>query len=177
MAACVARSIELRRLLSALKKKDDQSMDDYLREVIVLIDSLNTINSPVSNRELIQSMIQGLGPEYESVITSVTLFPDSFTFDSLRPQLMALEQRALYLCSQDAAPGHQAFAAYDQAAVRPQGRGGGQARGNGGRGYRGGGRGRGHRGRGRGYGGQQQGGAPVYAPPAGQFLQGSKVDQ
>ncbi|CAH9053256.1 unnamed protein product [Cuscuta epithymum] len=155
MAACVARSIELKRILSSLKKKDDQSMDDYLREIIVLTDSLNSINSPISNRELLQQTVAGLGHEYESVITSVTLFPDSFTFESLRPQLMALEQRALYLRTQNAHPGHQAFVAHEQQpAVRPPGRGGSAARGNGGRGFRGGGRARGHRGRGRGYGGQ-----------------------
>ncbi|CAH9121510.1 unnamed protein product [Cuscuta epithymum] len=93
----------------------------------------------------------------------------SFTFDSLRPQLMALEQRVLYLRSQNSHPGHQAFVAHEpQQAVRPPARGG-AARGNG-RGFRGGGRARGHRGRGRGYAGQPGyvygGQQPAYGPSA-----------
>ncbi|CAH9095552.1 unnamed protein product [Cuscuta europaea] len=165
MAACVARSMELKRLLSALKKKEDQSMDGYLREIIVLTDVLNAINSPVSNRELLQTTIEGLGPEYESVITSVTLFPDSFTLDTLRPQLMALEQHALFLRSHNSHPGHQAFATDFTAAAHPPDHGNAPSRGTG-RGYRGG-RARGHRGRGRGYGGQP---GHSYAPqPAFQF--------
>ncbi|CAH9130987.1 unnamed protein product [Cuscuta epithymum] len=175
MAESIARSIELKRMLNTLKKKESQSMDDYLHEIKNLADSLACINSAVSNRELLTATVQGLGKEYESLITTITLFPDSFTVDSLHPQLLALEQRALYLRSQNIHPGHQAFAATDPAVgPRPAGRGGEQNRGYGGRGFRGG-RPRGNRGRGRGYGGQQQGrggyGGPqqAFAPPPGYY--------
>ncbi|CAH9136427.1 unnamed protein product [Cuscuta epithymum] len=178
MAESIARAMELKRGLNNLKKKESQSMDEYLRDIKNLADSLNSINSPVTNRELLLATVQGLGPEYESLITSITLFPDNFTIDSLRPQLLALEQRALYLRSQNIHPGHQAFGAAEQAAAavqRPAGRGGDQQfRGNGGgRGYRGNsGRQRGHRGRGRGYGGQNH---QQYAGQPYQQLRGPPV--
>ncbi|CAH9126739.1 unnamed protein product [Cuscuta epithymum] len=85
---------------------------------------------------------------------------------------MALEQRALYLRSQNLHPDHQAFVAQEQAAaVRPPVRGGGPSRGNGGRGYRGS-RGRGTRGRGRGYGAQQ---GPGYGSQQGAAYGGQQA--
>ncbi|CAH9072618.1 unnamed protein product [Cuscuta epithymum] len=186
MSACLARSIELKRQLSHIKKKESQTIDQYLLEVKLLADNLNSINSPVSNRDVIEYTINGLGPDYESLISIISYIPGNATIESLRPVLLAQEQRNQFLRSQDMAPAHQAFAAAPAAPAVPAGqnRGGAApaARGQGGRapagrGYRGG-RGRGQRGRGRGYGVQFQHQQAVYGnqqapllplPPFGQY--------
>ncbi|CAH9090764.1 unnamed protein product, partial [Cuscuta epithymum] len=192
-SACLARSMELKRLLSHIKKKENQTIDQYLLEIKILADSLSLINSPVSNKDLIEYAINGLGPAYESLITAVTYFPGDATIESLRPILLAQEQRNILFSSQDPQITHQAFAA---ARGGPPVDRGGAARGQGGRlhGNRGnrGGRGRGQRGRGRGYGQNfqnQQGnyvqnfpppqqpgyphGQQPYGAPRGQFPSGN----
>ncbi|CAH9140684.1 unnamed protein product [Cuscuta epithymum] len=183
MSASLARSMELKRLLSQLKKKPDQSMDNYLREIKILVDDLATINCPVPPREVLKTTIMGLGPEYESLFTTVSLFPQHFPFETLRNHLLELEQRVIYLRSQEQTSVHQAFDAHipqpgvqagqphgnqqqsgqqsgaQQVQQRPPGS---HQRGRGGRGR--GGRGRGGRGR---WGREQQ---PVpYGSPAGWY--------
>lgn len=159
MSASLARSMELKRLLSQIKKKPDQSIDNYLREIKVLVDTLATINCPVSLHDLLKSTIMGLGPEYESLFTTVSLFPQNFPFETLRNHLLEQEQRILYLQSQDQQPVHQAFGVQQvpqhgqqvapphQGALPQQCPPGNSQRGGRGRGR--GGRGRGGRGRGR----------------------------
>ncbi|CAH9095413.1 unnamed protein product, partial [Cuscuta epithymum] len=156
MSASLPRSMELKRLLSTIKKKENQSMELYLREIKNIVDPLAAINSPVSDKELLEYILAGLGPEYKSLVTTVSLFPHAFPFDILQPRLMEEEQKVLSERQQQLSVGHQAFVA---AAVSGQQPANYQPRGRGGRG-RGGGRGRTGRGRGRGqphqYGAPQQ---------------------
>ncbi|CAH9114549.1 unnamed protein product [Cuscuta europaea] len=183
MNACRARSIEHKRQIYHIKKKESHTIDAYLLEIKLLVDALTAINSPVSNRDLLEYTIIGLGPEYESLLTIIDYLPGDLTLQKLRPILVALEQRNIYLRSQEPSMSHQAFS------VAPNR--GGAARGQagrhpGGRGIRGGQRGRGHRGRGHGYGGQPHpsyGGQQVYngqppllpLPSYGQQLSGQQV--
>ncbi|CAH9137000.1 unnamed protein product [Cuscuta epithymum] len=171
MSASLPRAMELKRLLSNTKKKPNQSMESYLRDIKNLTDALAATNSPVTDKELLQSTLSGLGPEYKFVTGTVSLFPESFPPDILHPRLMEAEQQVLHQQQQDASSLQQAFGAQVGAGQQGQGaayRGRGH-RGRGGRGYRGRGgwgyRGRGGRGRNR----PQQ----AYAPPAahGQFHQ------
>ncbi|CAH9068763.1 unnamed protein product [Cuscuta epithymum] len=167
MSACFTRSIELKRALSHVKKKDNQTMDQYLLEIKITADNLATINSPVSNWDLIEYAIIGLGRDYESLITAINYFPGNATLENLRPILQAQEHHNNYLREQDALPTHQAFAAAQGGPPAGPGRGGAPRGGGGprgGRGQRGGRRARGGRGRGgRGYYQQfQQYGAPPY---------------
>ncbi|CAH9102521.1 unnamed protein product, partial [Cuscuta europaea] len=161
MSACFARSIELKRLLSHVKKKESHTMDHYLLKIKIMTDSLAAINSPVSNRELIEYAVLGLGRGYESLINTIS-YISAADLETLRPLLQAQEQRDAFLQTQDTSPVHQAFAAAQGPAGRGGPRGGAPGRGPGGRG----GRGRGRRGRGgRGYYQQyppyqQLGGAP-----------------
>ncbi|CAH9134817.1 unnamed protein product [Cuscuta epithymum] len=84
MSASLPRCMELKRLLSTIKKKETQSMELYLRDIKNLVDPLAAINSPVSDKELLQSILAGLGPEYRSLVTTVSLFTDQFPFDILQ---------------------------------------------------------------------------------------------
>ncbi|CAH9090912.1 unnamed protein product [Cuscuta europaea] len=109
MSASLARSMVLKRLFDLIKKKFDQSMDNYLREIKTLADDLATINFLVPPREILKTTIMGLGPEYESLFTVVSLFGQNFPFETLRNHLLELEQRVLYLRSQESSSFHQAF--------------------------------------------------------------------
>ncbi|CAH9050258.1 unnamed protein product [Cuscuta europaea] len=131
MSASLARFMELKRMLNHLKKKSDRSMDHHFREVKTLTEALAMINCPVTHRDLLQSISMGLGPDYESLITTVSLFPQQFPFETLRTHLLEQEQRVLYLKQQDSLSTHQAFGAgvNGQNAPRPpvyapRGRGG-----------------------------------------------------
>ncbi|CAH9089937.1 unnamed protein product [Cuscuta europaea] len=115
-------------------------------------------------KDLLKQTLLGLGPDYESIITTLTTFPEGLTFDKLRTKLVEQENRLSYLRSQAAPPSPAAFATqpHPQAHVgsRQEARGGAQfARDRGRRG-----RGRGSRGRGRNY-GQHGYGQPPFGPP------------
>ncbi|CAH9076538.1 unnamed protein product [Cuscuta epithymum] len=168
MSASLPRCMELKRQLNNLKKRENQSMDHYLRDIKNLIDALAAVNSPVSAKELLESTLRGLGPEYESLVGTIMLFPEQFPFEILQPRLMEAEQRVLFN-RQQASQIQPAFAAVEQQPPQqpyaPRGRGG---RGRGGRS-----RGRGGRGR-HNYGqrfGQQYYGQQHQAGPVQQFGQ------
>ncbi|CAH9107989.1 unnamed protein product [Cuscuta epithymum] len=137
-SASLARSMTLRRLLSNMKKKENQSMENYLREIHLLVGELAAINSPVSHKEVLQTTFMGLGPEYESTMGTISLFPDQFPPDVLHRSLLEAEQSVLYLRQQNASPTYQAFAVQERGVAPRGGRGG---RGRGGRGRAGRGRG------------------------------------
>ncbi|CAH9054743.1 unnamed protein product [Cuscuta europaea] len=143
MSASLPRAMELKRLLSNIKKKSNQSMDHYLRDIKNLVDALASINSPVTEKAILQSTLQGLGPEYQFVTGTISLYPDSFPPDILHPRLMEAEQTVLHQ-HQDYSSPHQAFAAPlgtgQPGSSAPRGRGGcgrgGRVRGGRGRGGR-----------------------------------------
>ncbi|CAH9121537.1 unnamed protein product [Cuscuta epithymum] len=149
MSASLNRSLELKRMLSHMKKKPNVTMEQYVWEIKTIASSLASINSPVSNKELIQTTLLGLGRAYESLITNISLFPGQLTFDDLGTILVEQESRLEYLYSQEADFGQPAFAASSTSGGPQSGRGNfsGQQRGRGGRGPCGG-RGRGGRDRG-----------------------------
>jgi len=51
--ASLARALDLKCMLTNVSKSPDQSMDDYLRHIKTLVDSLAAIQSPVFDLELI----------------------------------------------------------------------------------------------------------------------------
>ncbi|CAH9075767.1 unnamed protein product [Cuscuta europaea] len=164
MAASMAHSMELKRLFTTTKKKENQSMEQYMREIQKIVDALATINSLVSMKDLLEQTLLGLGPDYESIFTTLTTFPEGLTFEKLRTKLVEQENRLAYLRSQEAPPSPVAFGTQPH----PQAHAGsGQEACGGalfarGRGRRG--RGRGPRGRGRNF-GQNGYGQPPFGPP------------
>lgn len=55
-SAILARAMDLKRLLMNLVKPETQQMDDFLRDVKNIADSLAAIQSAVSGMDLIQSL-------------------------------------------------------------------------------------------------------------------------
>ncbi|KAL2902331.1 Retrovirus-related Pol polyprotein from transposon RE1 [Bienertia sinuspersici] len=93
MSASLARSMELKHTLSFIQKSESQSMDQYLRDIKVLVDSFAAINSPISLPDLIQYTLNGLGPDYDSLVTTILHFSGHLTFDELRSKLLVQERR------------------------------------------------------------------------------------
>ena len=58
--ASFAKTLELRRRRSTLKKQAPQTMGSFLREIKNIVDSLTTINSLLTNQDLVQYIIDGL---------------------------------------------------------------------------------------------------------------------
>ncbi|XP_048489768.1 uncharacterized protein LOC125491719 [Beta vulgaris subsp. vulgaris] len=95
MHASMARSIELKGRLTHVKKNESQSMDGYLREIKVIVDSLAAIQCPVSNQDIVQYTLFGLDHdfEYDHIVTTLLHYPFHINFDDLRPKLLLHEQR------------------------------------------------------------------------------------
>ena len=64
----MARAMELKQLLTNLKKSDSQSMDAHLREIKTIYDSLASVNCPVPQSNLVHYTLLGLGRDYEVII-------------------------------------------------------------------------------------------------------------
>ncbi|KAM2216240.1 hypothetical protein TB1_022326 [Malus domestica] len=70
----------LRDQLRTLKKDSEKPMSDYLVHAKSLADSLNTAGSSISEDDLIECLLDGIGPEYKEFTTVVHLRP-SFLYD------------------------------------------------------------------------------------------------
>ncbi|KAL9253610.1 Retrovirus-related Pol polyprotein from transposon RE1-like protein [Drosera capensis] len=92
MSVCMARSMELKRKLTSLRKASSDSMEKYLCDIKILADSLAVINSPVSNADLIEHTLMGLGTEYESLIAVFLNAPIAPSFDDIGSKLLLHEQ-------------------------------------------------------------------------------------
>ncbi|KAF8406030.1 hypothetical protein HHK36_008110 [Tetracentron sinense] len=64
-------------------------MSDYLRKFKSLCDSLAAIGRPVSDEDRVFWVLNGLGPNYESFVTSVLAKPPFPSYDQLIPNLIS----------------------------------------------------------------------------------------
>ncbi|XP_048492962.1 uncharacterized protein LOC109133815 [Beta vulgaris subsp. vulgaris] len=97
----MTRSMELKGRLTRIKRSDSQTMDGYLHEIKVIIDSLAVIQCPVSNEDLVQHTLFGLDydSDYDHIVTTVLHYPFPLSFNDLRPKLLLHEQ--CIKCSKD----------------------------------------------------------------------------
>ena len=96
MRASMKRFIELKGRLSHIKKSDSHTMDGYLTEIKVIVDSLAAIQCPDSNQDLVQFALFGLdnrGSDYDHIVTALLHYLFALSFDDLRPKLLLHEQR------------------------------------------------------------------------------------
>lgn len=68
-------------------------MEEYLRLIKVTADSLASINSPVSDIDLVHYTISGLPQSFESFVTLITYMLGLLTFDDLCSKLVFYEHR------------------------------------------------------------------------------------
>ena len=90
----VANASALRvRLLSLTR--DNRSISDYLLHAKSLSDTLTSIGHPVSNEDLVTSVLRGLGPGYEMIVTATLHFPPLPSFPDLRARLLSFEAQTI----------------------------------------------------------------------------------
>jgi hypothetical protein len=66
-----ARAIQVRAQLTAAKKKGT-SAADYFRQMKTLADTLAAIGQPLRDDEIIAYILAGLGPDFDSLVTTLT---------------------------------------------------------------------------------------------------------
>jgi len=109
----MARALEVKRMLTNIRKFDLQSMDAYLREIKNIVDSLAAINCTVPSSDLVHYTLLGLGQEYETLVTTLTHVPMHLTFDDLCPRLLLQQQRLKAFKDTDESPiSHPALAVH-----------------------------------------------------------------
>jgi lipoate-protein ligase A len=73
--------------IRTLKKDLEKSVGDFLLHAKSLVDSLTAAGSPISDTELIEFIIDGLGHEYKEFITSLYLCPTDLKEIKHNPQI------------------------------------------------------------------------------------------
>ena len=90
-----SRLFELQRKLQTVAKQE-KLMNDYLTEIKLVCDQSNSIGSPVPERMKIFAALQGLGKDYEPLITSiegaVDMMPNP-TLEEVIPRLHSYDAR------------------------------------------------------------------------------------
>nr|XP_016443853.1 PREDICTED: uncharacterized protein LOC107769178 [Nicotiana tabacum] len=92
MDASQAKSIELKRQLTTMRKSDSMTIDEYLREAKKIADSLAAINSQVSTQDFIDHVLLELGREYDTLVGIITHYPGQLSLKELRTKLLLHEQ-------------------------------------------------------------------------------------
>lgn len=92
-SATRARVVQIRVDLTTTKK-GDLSAGDYFSRIKGLASELAAANSPISDDEVIVYLLAGLGPDYDSFVTSMTT-KDALTLDEVYAHLMTFEARLL----------------------------------------------------------------------------------
>jgi hypothetical protein len=75
----------------ATVQKKDLSIAEYFRKVKRLGDTLAAIGKKLEDDELIAYMLQGLGSEYDSLVTSITTCTDVYTISDVYAHMLSFE--------------------------------------------------------------------------------------
>ncbi|KAF5199307.1 Integrase, catalytic core [Thalictrum thalictroides] len=90
----VVNAANIRFQLLSLSK-GSQTVSDYLQHAKKLADSLAAIGEPVSNIDLVTSILRGLGSDFDMIVTVILNFPPLPQYEDLRARLLSFEtQRA-----------------------------------------------------------------------------------
>ncbi|KAF8399460.1 hypothetical protein HHK36_015325 [Tetracentron sinense] len=89
---CCSRVLQLKEQFQSLKKRG-MSITDYLDKMKGIADSLEAVGQPVSDYDLCNQVLNGLGQEYDPVDTSVLNRDSPIIFDDLFGQLLTFEIR------------------------------------------------------------------------------------
>ncbi|KAL4325422.1 hypothetical protein GQ457_11G032360 [Hibiscus cannabinus] len=100
-----SRLMYFRRSLHA-QKKGELSMKDFLMKIKSICDNLASCGEVISEHEKITAILNGLPPEYESVITVLTAGDTSSTVNSVRTVLLDAEARQSSFTNQIVASAH-----------------------------------------------------------------------
>lgn len=74
-------------------KKGNSSITDYFQKFQQLTDALASVDQPLKDLELVSFLLSGLGPEYDSFVTSIQTCVDTISIEALYGHLLAHELR------------------------------------------------------------------------------------
>ncbi|RVW48987.1 Retrovirus-related Pol polyprotein from transposon TNT 1-94 [Vitis vinifera] len=112
-ASSKARIMQLRLEFHTTKKGGD-SMLDYILKMKTISDNLTAVGEPVKDRDHILQLLGGLGPDYNSIVASLTAREDDLSLHSVHNILLTHEQR-LHL--QHSSPTDLPFASAHMASI------------------------------------------------------------
>ncbi|RVW93124.1 Retrovirus-related Pol polyprotein from transposon RE1 [Vitis vinifera] len=112
-ASSKARIMQLRLEFQTTKKGGD-AMLDYILKMKTISDNLAAVGEPVKERDHILQLLGGLGPDYNSIVASLTAREDDLSLHSVHSILLTHEQR-LHL--QHSSPTDPSFASAHMASV------------------------------------------------------------
>ena len=58
----MARALELKRMLTNVRKSDSQIIDAYLHEIKTIVNNLAPVNQPISPSDLVHYIVYTYGP-------------------------------------------------------------------------------------------------------------------
>lgn len=82
-------ALDLKNMLTHLNGEDYQSINEYLCAIKSIVDSLASMQSLVSDLELIQVTIAGLPSDYDTFVNTFSLLPGHVTLDDLHSELLS----------------------------------------------------------------------------------------
>ena len=74
-----------------LLRKDSMTIMEYLNKIKIITDQLAVIGCAVSDNDMVQQTLSGLGSDYNMIVTSLLCLPVLPTFDELRAKLIQYE--------------------------------------------------------------------------------------
>jgi len=87
-------------------------MHDYLHQIKSIVDSLAAIKSPISDLQLIQYTLIGLGSDYGNFVANLSFLDGGIIFNEFRTCLLFYEHHVNYVRNcQHGVVTHQVFAA------------------------------------------------------------------
>jgi hypothetical protein len=93
-SATRARIVQIRIELTTTKKRD-LSVADYFHQIKGFTSELAAADAPLRDEDVIAYLLAGLGPDYDSFITSMTTKTGALTLDNVYNYFMSYEARQL----------------------------------------------------------------------------------
>jgi len=87
-----ARIIQLKLKLQSTKK-GSLAMIDYIMKVKGAADSLATIEEPVSEQDQVMNLLEGLGSNYNAVVTAINIRDDKIYIEVVHSMLLVFKHR------------------------------------------------------------------------------------
>ena len=84
-----ARIMFLKREFQMLRK-DSMTIMEYLNKMKVITDQLAIVGSTVTDKDLVQQTLSGLGHDYHMIVTSLLCSPELPNFEDLRAKLLTI---------------------------------------------------------------------------------------
>ncbi|KAJ3701350.1 hypothetical protein LUZ61_005055 [Rhynchospora tenuis] len=88
----LAKIMELKFLLQTIRKGND-TCAQYLQRIQSIADNLRSVGSAISDQDLILQTLHGLGTEFESFVTAITMRQEPVSMPELHNLLLAHEAR------------------------------------------------------------------------------------